>query len=348
VRISVIVLDWLKDNLFSRITKMDERKFKTSVFVITAMIALAVVRVDADEKTQYKLKLEKGQKYYIKMVTEQQITQTLMGQEQAMEQTIGLGTNFDVNDVNDDDGNAWIKYTYKWAKLSYKTPMGEIEYDSSKEASSVPPEAMGVAALLDEGFMLYLTPKGEVKQVKGLDKMRSNIQNKLPEDPAREQMMKGLEQYLSDEAIKELTESSMGIYPDNPVGIGDSWNRNFSLSHGLAAIMETKWTLKGRENGVATIEVLSNIKSNPDAKPMEMGPTKISHDLSGNQKGLIKMQESTGQILHSKAEQQLSGNMKLVVSDPQPQEMIIPMTINSIITVEMSEQKQPDAEEDAK
>jgi len=327
---------------------MAERKFKTSVFVITAMIALAVVRVDADEKTQYKLKLEKGQKYYIKMVTEQQITQAVMGQEQTMEQIIGLGTDFDVNDVNDKNGNAWIQYTYKWAKLGYKTPMGEIEYDSSRETSAVPPEALGVVALLDEGYILNLTPKGEVRQVKGLDKLRSNIQKKLPEGPDREQMMKGLEQYLSEEAIKELTESSMGIYPDNPVGVGDSWSRNFTLSHGLAAIMETKWTLKGRENGVATIEVLSNIKSNPDAKPMEMGPTKISHDLSGNQKGLIKMQESTGQILHSKAEQQLSGNMKLVVSDPQPQEMIIPMTINSVITIEMTEPNQADAEEDAK
>ncbi len=317
---------------------MNDRKFKTGVFVIAVIIALGVASAKADEKMHYKLKFEKGQKYYIKMITEQQISQTAMGQEQSVDITMGMGIDLDVNDVND-NGNAWIQYTYRWAKLRQKTPMGEIEYDSAKGDSPVPLEAQGFAALLGEGFALQITPKGEVEQVKGLDKMRSNIQEKLPEGPMRESSMKALGLYLNEESIKEQTKSSMAIYPDSPVGIGDSWSKTFALSHGLAIIAENTWTLKNRENGVATIEAVSTIKPNPQAEPMEMGPTKISHEFSGKQQGLIKMQESTGQVLHSKIEQQLSGQMKMVATDPQPQEMTIPMKINSVVTTEMNERK---------
>jgi len=317
---------------------MDNRKFKTIVFVTSLMVALSTVLAKGAEKMQYKLKFEKGQKYYTKTITEQKISQTVMGQEQNMEQTIGMGIDFDVNDV-DANGNAWIDYTYSWAMSRQKGPMGEIVYDSSDKDSPVPPQVLGFAALLGQGFSLQITHDGQVKQIKGLDKMSRNIQKELPEGPLREQMTKGLDQFLSEEAIKEQTEISMAIYPDKPVGVGDSWSKTSSTSHGFAIIMENKWTLKSCENGMATIEVLSNIKSNPDAKPMEMGPAKMSYEFTGNQKGLIKMQESTGQILHSKTEQQMSGQMKMIATGPQPQEMMIPMKINGIITTETTEKK---------
>jgi len=321
---------------------MDNRRFKTGGFVVAVMIAICAVQAKADEKILYKLKLQKGQKYYIKMTNEQKISQTIMGQEQNMDTTMGMGIDFDVNDVND-NGDAWIDYTYKWVQFRQKTPMGESEYDSSKKDSKVTLEAQNYAALLGEGFTLLITPNGDVKDVKGLEKMRGNIQNKLPEGPIREGAMKGLEQYLSKEAIKEQTESSMAIYPDKTVGIGDSWNKTFVLSYGLTAIVENTWTLKNRENGFATIEIVSNIKPNPQAKPMEIGTAKISHEFSGKQQGLIKMQESTGQLSHSKAEHQLSGQMKIVDTGSPPgggQEMTIPMKINSITTVEINERKQ--------
>lgn len=315
---------------------MNGRRFKIVIFV--SIVTLSFVQARAAEKKQYKLKFEKGQRYYIKMITEQQISQSFMEQEQNIEQTIGMGTDLDVNDV-DDNGNAWVRYTYRWAKLRQKGPMGEIIYDSSEEDSPVPPPAQGFAALLGEGFLLKMTPKGQVEEVKGLEKMRSNILTKLPEGPMREGMMKGLEQYLSDEAIKEMTESSMAMYPDNPVGVGDSWSKEVVLSHGFGMALENKWTLKESKDGVATVEVVSVIKPNAEAKPMEMGDTKMSYEFSGKQQGLIKIQESTGQLMHSKIEQQLSGKMKIQAPGPEAQEMTMPMKIKGIITMEMSERK---------
>jgi hypothetical protein len=270
------------------------------------------------------------------MITEQEVSQTVMGQEQSMEQAIGMGMELDVNEV-DPNGAMWIDYTYGWARLGHKGPTGEMVYDSSKKDSPVPPMAQSFAALLGEGFSLKMTPKGEVKAVRGLKRMRENITKKLPAGPMRELMAKGLEQYISKEAIKELMESSMAMYPDKPVGVGDSWRKKVVLSQGLAMVLEHKWTLKERKKGVAVIEVSSVVTPNRKAKPMEMGGTKISYEFSGKQKGFVEMDELTGEIVRSKINQDMSGQMQMEVvsAGAKPQTMTIPVKIKGVITTEM-------------
>jgi hypothetical protein len=329
--------------------EMKGRKLWLGVLVV-ALVGVVVVTADAAQKVQYGLKLEKGKKYYVKMITEQQISQTVMNQEQNMEQTIGMGMDFDVNDVND-RGDAWVRFTYRWMKFRQKGPMNEIVYDSSQKDVNAPPTAQGFAALLNEGFAVKLTPQGKAVQVKGLDKMRNNISQKLPAGPMREQMMKGLDQFLSEEATKEFTESSFAMYPDREVGVGDSWTKTVSMTRGLPMTIANKWTLKDRKDNVATLDVASEIKTNPNAKPMEMGPTKITYELTGTQQGQARMDETTGLMLTSSFEQQVSGQVKMTMPTPpqaqkpdqnQPQsptEMAIPMKIKATTTIEIKERK---------
>ena len=317
---------------------MKDKRFQLAALA-AALVGVVVVVADGEEKVQYSLKLEKGNKYYIQMITEQQISQTVMGQEQNVERTMGMGMNFDVNDVNE-SGSALVRYTYTWVKLGLKGPMGEAVYDSSQKDSPVPPMAQGFAGLVGEGFSVKLTRQGKVEQVRDLDKMRDNILKKMSEGPMREAMMKNLEQFVSEKAIRESGESSMALYPDRPVGVGDSWNKTIVLSVGFPMIMENKWTLKEHKEGVATIELDSTIKPDPNAKPMEMGQMKMSYELSGRQQGLIRMRESTGQLINSKMEQQLSGQVKAQSAGLQPQEMVVPMKIKGVVTMEMTERKE--------
>jgi hypothetical protein len=319
---------------------MKGRKVRIDVLAVVLAIALGAAQAQAAEKIQYKLKLEKGQKYYLRMTTEQKITQTIMGKEQAVDQNVGMGANVDINDV-DAGGNAWARYTYRWVKFAQKTPIGEMVYDSSNKDTPVPPMGQGFAALLGEGYSLKITPKGRVEEVKDLDKMRSNIQKKLSGGPMQEMMIKSLEQYTNEEAIKESTEASLAIYPDEPVGVGDSWSRKVVLSGSSAMILENTWTLKGRKNGVATIEVVSAIKPNPEAKPIDMGVMKMHYQVSGKQQGLIEMDESTGRMIHSKMNQELSGTATVKsTASPGAQDMIIPMKIRAITGIEVTERKE--------
>jgi hypothetical protein len=150
-------------------------------------------------------------------------------------------------------------------------------------------------------------------------------------------MMVGLKQFLNEEGIKELTESSMAIYPDKPVGIGDSWRKTVALTQGAAMTVENEFILKDRKNGVSFIEVRSNIKSNPKAEPIVMGSTKVSYELSGKQQGLIEIEESTGRLIRSKTNQEASGHIKVEVAGQQSQGQTIPMKIDGVVTCEMTE-----------
>ena len=285
------------------------------------------------------MRFKEGDKYYLRFVTEQKISQTIGGQEQKIEQTIGIGYDLDVKNV-EPNGNAWVSYTYRWAKYIQKGAGGSVVYDSSEKGSPVPPMAQGFAALLEETFSLKTTPKGKVETVEGLQAIRDNVGKKLPEGPMKEAMMMGLKQFINEEGIKEQTESSMAIYPEEPVAIGDSWRKTVALTQGAAMTVENEWILKDRRNGVSFIEVKSNIKSNPNAEPMAMGPTKIRYELSGKQQGLIEIEELTGRLIRSKTNQEISGQIKVEVTGQQSQEMPIPVKIDGIVTCEMTERKE--------
>jgi hypothetical protein len=287
------------------------------------------------EKIQYQMRFTEGEKYYLRFVTEQKISQTVSGRQQYTEQTIGLGYDLDVKSV-DPNGNALERYTYKWVKLMQTAAGGKVVYDSSDKGSPVPPVAQGFAALLDEGFSLKTTPQGKVEKVIGLQTLRDNVERKLPEGPMKEALKLGLKQFISEEGIKEMTQSSLAIYPDKPVGIGDSWKNTLTLTQGASMTLENEWTLKDRKNGISFIEVKSNLKSNPKAKPMKMGSAKVSYDMSGKQQGTIELEESTGRLIRSRINQDISGQIKVEIPGQQTQQPPIPVRINSIVTCEMT------------
>lgn len=313
---------------------MNNRVCRISVSAVLVAIGCFAVSTYAAPKIQYKLRLQRGQKYYAKMVTEQKITQTVMGQSQDIEQSIGLGSDLDVVDV-DRSGNAEIRHTYRWAKLRVQGPMQQVVYDSSVKGGSVPGPAQGLAALVGESYSLSIAPDGRVLIVKGAARMRANVRKKMPAGFAGDLQMSSLAQYIDDQGIKEAAEASMAVLPNKPVGVGDSWSGQIVLSESTALIVQNKWTLKQRQAGTATINVVSTIKPNPQAPPRDVGTAKISSQFSGKQRGLIQLEEATGLIVHSKLEQQLSGEAKVV----GPQQMSIPMKINSVVTTEITRRK---------
>lgn len=288
-----------------------------------------------EQKIQYQMRFKEGEKYYMRFVTEQKISQNILGQQQYTEQTIGLGCDLDVKNV-ETNGNALLSYTYRWANLIQKGAGGKVVYDSSDKGSPVPPMAQGFAALLGEGFSLKTTPQGRVEEVMGLQALSDNIERKIPEGPMREALKVGVKQFINEQGIKEMTESSLAIYPDKPVGIGDSWKRTLNLTQGAAMTLENEWILKDRSDGVSFIEVKSSIKSNPEAAPVVMGSTKISYDLSGKQQGQIELEESTGILIRSRINQDISGQIKVEVPGQQSQGQPIPVKIDSVVTCEMT------------
>ncbi len=72
------------------------------------------------------------------------------------------------------------------------------------------------------------------------------------------------------------------------------------------------------------------------AKPIEINGAKISYEVSGKEHGLIKVQESTELIIHSKIEHRISGQVNV---DDGFEETSSPIEKEGVTTFEMTERK---------
>ena len=265
----------------------------------------------SEEKIVLKLNLEKGKTYSMTVITDQEITQKMMGTKITIEQQLKL--SFDFNVLEADETGFEVEVVYTGVGFNQKTPMGSTSYDSDDPSEVVPLLAKGFAALVDESFTMELSPEGDIIDVKGVDLLLSRLVEKQDflSDAQRNMARNSLKNQFGNEALQSSMEGMMSILPDKPVGIGDSWKKTFDLGGALPMTLKNKWKLKDRKNGIAYISVESEVIPNTDSTPLEMGGIKMEYNLSGDQEGTIQVEEATGWTIEAEIEQDLEGTVKL-------------------------------------
>ncbi len=313
-------------------------RFRTVIPAVSAIVLITLCG-GAGAATQLQWKLAKGKTYYQKAMIEQQITQTLMGQEQKIDQTIGIGHKLQVLDV-DSQGNMRIQYTFLWSRLKQVNPMAQVDYDSSQKTPA-PAGAEGFAALIGQSYTIKMTPQGKILDVNGVEQLRDAVLKKLPPGTDATVGMNPVAGYIDKESLKQMTEASTAIYPDKPVNPGDSWSKDTTMVVGFKTIIQSKWTLQKEQNGVATISVASTMRTDSSGPAMETQGMKMRFALSGPQEGTVQVAEATGVITSGKARTQLKGDIQVgqagAAADAPPM-MTIPMVVDTQTTSEMSEQ----------
>lgn len=304
--------------------------------VAAACVVLTGFCGSAAAAVRLELKLDKGKTYYERSLIEQKITQEMMGQQQVINMTIGIGQKLDVLDV-DGQGNMRIRYTYVWSRYKQVDPMTTVEYDSSQQTPP-PAGAEGFAALIGQTSTMTISPKGKVLDVSGIEELAEAVRKKMPPETDLSQGMNPLSSFLDKQAVQDMTENSLAVYPDKPVEQGDSWTAKRIIRQGMPMVAESKWTLQKRQAGVATIDAATSLKVDPNGPPLDMQGMKMKIDLSGPQEGTIQMDEATGQIRSHRGRQNLKGQVKIGASAEGPFDMMtIPMAIEVAFTAETSD-----------
>lgn len=295
------------------------------ILIIAALLASCG---GGDKKLDLRLRLEAGKSYGTKMVADQIITQTLGGQTQIMTQSIGMAYTYDVQGV-ETDGTMRVKVTYDWVRVAQDGPMGSFSYDSAHAPATIPEAARAYTALVGQGFFLQLRPNGEIVDVQGVDQMLAHMLDAMgvPAGSERDELEASLRSQFGNEALKESFEKAALFYPDKPVAVGDSWSKDISLETGMPMVLATTWTLKARKDGVAVVETRSDVRRNPEAKPVEMAGMTIAYELSGEQSGSMELDEKTGWLLNGTMKQNLAGQISAMG-------MTWPMTVVSDIRFE--------------
>ena len=314
---------------------------KIRKYVITCLYSLIVFCSSASaqntgDKTNLQLRLEEGKTYKFKMVTEQKIAQEVQGNTMDMTQTMGFGYRYDIEKV-DPDGTITIKITHDSVVFRMESAMMQLDYDSEKSTETDNPMAKGFAAFVGESYACKIASDGTVKEVTGIEEMMANVIKKmgLTEGPEGDAAKKGLETQLGN--TSDTIKSLFAFYPDKPVGIGDSWTKSINIRTGFPMISDTKYTLTGRKNGVAVLEMHSTITTDPDAEPTDMGQMTIQYDISGESNGTLEVDEATGWNKRSKNTLNINGTIHMSGNPQMPEGMTIPLSVEGIITLETVE-----------
>ena len=344
---------------------------KNASFAVASLLILfwaARFSVAQDSITQdpdLKLRLKPEQKHNVQIVREDTISQTVMGQKQDIHQTKTTGLEFEVERI-DTDGAAWLKVTYLTVKEKSKSAAGQMEYDSTKlDASTDNPFGATYSAMIGQSFVMKIAPKGKIVEIKGIDEMYRRMAEKIVQDEdtlrkkrLKEKAQRAIEranrQYGSRnkriDAVKKMiknnpffTEAKITEAVDNVIipfsgralEIGDSWQGKRALLSGVPVKVDCTYTLREKDPAIATVGISSKIDLADvpvSAKVGSSGLTKLS--MTGSYQGTAQIDQASGWMIRKKVALKVSGQMKVAANRQAPQGMTIPMSIESVITVE--------------
>ncbi|MBI1374053.1 MAG: hypothetical protein GC159_15135 [Phycisphaera sp.] len=295
---------------------------------ITAFLSTTTLTPAARAQVELKLSFVKGQVAEYRMITDQDVTQSIAGAAQKIKQKTGMGMKYETLKLND-DGSADLSLTYTWAMVEMQSTMMSFKYDSDKPEGDPPAPAAGMAALLGATFELTMLPDGGVTSVRGVDEMVDKMTARLKVPPAMKPMMvQQLKQQFNNEALKEMMTQMTGLYPAKPVSVGESWTKTTEGSAIMPIRLVNKFTLKSVEDGKAKVDTSSDIKSDDNAEAKGAGQN-AKFNLKGSQTGTIELDAKTGWIINTDVTQAMSGS---VTMDLGGNKMEMPMEIKSKAT----------------
>jgi hypothetical protein len=306
------------------------------VLILVACLALLTACTWKEVEVQLRFNPKMGDTYKVQMVAEQQISQTLEGETMDVAQTIGMGFTYAITEI-DADGNAWVDVVYDSIRLDQSSPTGNVSYDSANPPEEVPPEAMGIGALVGKGFRMKLSPEGEIVEVAGLDEMINDMLDDMgiTDEAMLEQLRQSISEQYDADAMREQMGNTVISYPDGPVRIGDTWTETTTSGGQFPTQAESVYTLQGYQDGIATVGVTSTISINPNAEPQSFAGMELVYNLSGEQEGVMLINVETGWMASAAITQTMSGDMTISGGGT---DMTIPMSIFSVVNLEMEKE----------
>ncbi len=297
-----------------------------SMLVAAALVAQPV----AAQKVTLRWKYQAGSEMVYRVKNHQDMIASVGG-AMTSDQTQTL--RWKVTDVAP-NGDATISMTTERVQIEMQGMGQNVKYDSDSGEPPADQQTKVAAAMAGLSYTMVVSPDGSVKSIQGIDKLREQMLAALP--PEQVAMMQSVAgEMFSDETITRMAQQNVQIFPDAPVGPGDTWERSFTVSVPVLGSMTTNttYTLGGTEQRdgrtIATISTSGTMSMGGDstsALPMtvDLGATKID--------GSIDFDTDRGITVSST----MSTNMQMTI-DAGGQQMT--MTISQTMNTELVEFK---------
>lgn len=275
--------------------------------VVLVVLLLAASTVCA-EKVLLRCKYKAGDKYLATMVSDQDISQELPERTNKMSQVMRMEMGMDVLSV-DGEGTAEVKVTYRRIALKQDSQFYRLDYDSAdpEKSKATHPALVGFKGLVGKSLTLTMSSRGEIKGVKGLNELMEAVLQEIPEGQGREQARAQLAQTMNDERFSQQMSAFSLLFPEEPVGVGDTWRREQKMNMGfLSFTVRTNYTVQDVAHADVRLGVESTIE--PGGEPDEKMPMTIALE-EGKQSGTTKVNRANAILVESNIAQTMKMNI---------------------------------------
>lgn len=281
---------------------------------------------------ELRLRLTPGQTYRQSVTIDQVVEQQINGQAHKMAQTLGMTLGYRVQSAAA-SGDMQVCVTYERVRLKMTGAGGAVDYDSSKPGGgALHPAAATLGAMVGTSLEATMSPTGKISDVRGIDaivrKMLEGLA--LPEGSQRAMLQQAMDRQMSQDNVRSSLGATMATFPQQPVNPGDTWEQEASVNVGPVLKVRHTWTLKERRGGRAVLGLSSRVLPG-EGRAMQVGATKMTHDIAGGQTGTVTVDEATGLVVGGELEQAFEG--QLIVEAPGVSGMKMPMKITGKIQI---------------
>jgi hypothetical protein len=115
---------------------------------------------------------------------------------------------------------------------------------------------------------------------------------------------------FSKEQMNGMFGAMFQMYPEKPVRVGESWDKNISTAIGdIKMTMKGKYKLKSVSNDVATIDIVGDFSGKGN---MSQGQMEMDMDLRGSQDGQMSIGLKDGYLKDADYKLDMKGEMNVM------------------------------------
>lgn len=250
------------------------------LLAITMLVPGLLLTVSAQKKVELRYNLTTGDKYEYNIETDQDIAFETNGQTMVVTGTIGFEMTGTVEDNTSD--SIIVKTIIDRVRMTQSIFGVEIKYDSDDPASSENPMVAQISSAMKDlvGGSYTMTMDD-----------RGNVENMDLSDVTR-----------NDDLAKNLSSgSNYAIYPEEKVGVGDTWEKDIEPLKTSDMKYHIKYTVLKITSKQTTLGVEGTISANKvdDA----------DLNLRGTQSGEMIVDTKTGWLIQSTIDQEIFMNI---------------------------------------
>ncbi|NVK26611.1 MAG: hypothetical protein HWE14_01140 [Flavobacteriia bacterium] len=291
-------------------------------FALAILCSCAAI---AQEKVLLRLNLNPGDEHIAVIEKNTRREQSMMGSEQGSEQEEMVRIRYTCTDTI--GGISKMKMDVERVTLESDGLAGEQSYDSDDPDEESFFFAMPAADMVEIDFTLSLEDNAKVVEMTGTDELASSIIAHLGafNSDDSEIALENLEESLTSESFLREYSPCLIEFPEEEVGVGDSWTEFVSATALNSFTVEETYTVKEITETEVVLQVRGKIRTLEDAEPSEMGWMKMKQNLRGSKAGTIRIDRAKGLVLSADFEQSLTGELELLPNDYFPEGQTFPM-----------------------